>query len=42
LINAHTHSHGGLAKGMGDRWTAAPRRDLEKAQMQPGEAVINA
>jgi hypothetical protein len=21
LINAHTHSHGGLAKGMGDRWT---------------------
>jgi cytosine/adenosine deaminase-related metal-dependent hydrolase len=20
LINAHTHSHGGLAKGMGDRW----------------------
>jgi 5-methylthioadenosine/S-adenosylhomocysteine deaminase len=21
LINAHTHSHGNLAKGMGDRWT---------------------
>jgi len=21
LINAHTHSHGGLAKGSGDRWT---------------------
>ncbi len=21
LINAHTHSHGGLAKGAGDRWT---------------------
>lgn len=21
LINAHTHSHGGLAKGMGDRWS---------------------
>ena len=21
LINAHTHSHGGLARGMGDRWT---------------------
>ena len=21
LINAHTHSHGGLSKGMGDRWT---------------------
>ena len=21
LINAHTHGHGGLAKGMGDRWT---------------------
>ncbi len=21
LINAHTHSHGGLAKGNGDRWT---------------------
>ena len=20
LINAHTHSHGNLAKGMGDRW----------------------
>ena len=21
LINAHTHSHGNLGKGMGDRWT---------------------
>src|SRR5437762_6454918 len=21
LVNAHTHSHGNLAKGMGDRWT---------------------
>src|SRR6266576_643703 len=21
LINAHTHGHGNLAKGMGDRWT---------------------
>lgn len=21
LVNAHTHSHGGLAKGMGDRWS---------------------
>src|SRR5438093_3932010 len=21
LINAHTHAHGNLAKGMGDRWT---------------------
>jgi 5-methylthioadenosine/S-adenosylhomocysteine deaminase len=21
LINAHTHSHGGLSKGMGDRWS---------------------
>jgi guanine deaminase len=21
LINAHTHSHGGLAKGAGDRWS---------------------
>ena len=21
LVNAHTHSHGGLAKGSGDRWT---------------------
>jgi len=21
LVNAHTHGHGGLAKGMGDRWT---------------------
>ena len=21
LINAHTHSHGGLAKGLGDRWS---------------------
>lgn len=21
LVNAHTHSHGGLARGMGDRWT---------------------
>jgi guanine deaminase len=21
LINGHTHSHGNLAKGMGDRWT---------------------
>ena len=21
LINAHTHSHGNLAKGLGDRWT---------------------
>jgi guanine deaminase len=21
LINAHTHGHGSLAKGMGDRWT---------------------
>ena len=20
LINAHTHSHGGLSKGVGDRW----------------------
>ena len=30
LVNAHTHSHGNLGKGMGDRWslelllTAAP------------------
>src|SRR6202030_75817 len=21
LVNAHTHAHGNLAKGMGDRWT---------------------
>src|SRR5579863_8512886 len=21
LINAHTHSHGGLSKGVGDRWS---------------------
>ena len=21
LVNAHTHSHGGLSRGMGDRWT---------------------
>src|SRR6202165_72051 len=21
LVNAHTHGHGNLAKGMGDRWT---------------------
>src|SRR5947208_3047255 len=21
LINAHTHSHGGLSKGIGDRWS---------------------
>src|SRR5438477_11245482 len=21
LVNAHTHSHGNLSKGMGDRWT---------------------
>ena len=21
LVNAHTHSHGNLGKGMGDRWT---------------------
>ena len=21
LVNAHTHGHGSLAKGMGDRWT---------------------
>ena len=21
LINAHTHGHGNLSKGMGDRWT---------------------
>src|ERR1700733_9090759 len=21
LINAHTHGHGGLGKGMGDRWS---------------------
>jgi N-acyl-D-aspartate/D-glutamate deacylase len=29
LVNAHTHSHGNLAKGMGDRWTLElllPRR----------------
>ena len=23
LINAHTHAHGNLAKGMGDRWTSS-------------------
>jgi len=24
LINAHTHGHGSLAKGYGDRWTSMP------------------
>lgn len=43
LINAHTHSHGSLARGMGDRWTlellltAGPwingRRTLEDKQL---------
>ena len=33
LINAHTHGHGGLAKGSGDRWslgTAAECRPLDQ------------
>ena len=24
LVNAHTHGHGNLAKGTGDRWTLEP------------------
>src|SRR5216683_1352496 len=41
LVNAHTHSHGNLAKGMGDRWTlellltAAPRTSSSRPSSVP-------
>ena len=42
LVNAHTHSHGNLGKGMGDRWTSnccSPRRRGSAATAPPTTSI---
>jgi cytosine/adenosine deaminase-related metal-dependent hydrolase len=40
LVNAHTHGHGNLAKGMGDRWTSARlQRTHPTARQMAGRGI---